>query len=149
MTDVIVKRPDGSLDVGLLCEDPSLTKQSEAASCDINKIMAKYERSGILQHVNANEAFYADVSNVPDYQAALEVVRKADDLFMSLPADIRARFDNDPAEYLKFVGDPANKELMGKLGMLNVEAPKDPTLAEQVVEALKTVGAVAPAAAKV
>lgn len=149
MTEVITKRADGSLDVGLLCDDPSLTKQADAAACDINKIMAKYERSGLLLHVNQNQAMYADVSSVPDYQGALEIVRKADDMFASLPAEIRAKFDNDPAEYLRFVSDPANKDTMDKLGMLAKAEVPPPALADQVVEALTKVGAVVAAPPKV
>lgn len=118
MTDVIVKRANGTLDVGLLCDDPSLTKQSESAACDINKIMAKYEKSQLITHLNENEAFYADVSQVPDYQGALKIVRDADDMFMSLPADVRSRFDNDPQEYLSFVSNPANKPELIKMGIL-------------------------------
>lgn len=116
---IVEEREDGSRRVALICEDKSLTKQSEADACDINKIMAKYERSGILQHVSLNEAFYADVSNVPDYQAALAIVVKADEMFMSLPGDVRARFENNPQKYLDFVSNPANKDEMIKMGLLN------------------------------
>lgn len=155
MTDVIEKRvvvgPDGTqhtlLSVGLLCEDESLTKQSEAAACDINKIMAKYEKSGLLMHVNANEGFYADVSAVPDYQGALAIVRKSDEMFMSLPAEIRSRFDNDPAKYLAFCSDPANKQVMQDMGMLAKDPVADPSLADQVVDALKAAGVAVPAPA--
>lgn len=142
MTDVIVKREDGSLDVGLRCDDPSLTVQSEAAACDINKIMARYEKSGLISHLNQNAAFYADVSAVPDYQAALDVVEKADALFMSLPAEIRAEFDNDPGRYLDFVSDPANKARMIELGIIEKPLPEKPSLAEEVASAIKASGLV-------
>lgn len=134
MTEVVVKRPNGTLDVGLFCPEPSLTKQSESEACDINKIMAKYERTGLLAHLNANEAFYADVSNVPDYQGAFEVVRKADELFMSLPAEIRARFENDPGKYLEFVSNPANKDEMVKLGIVVSPKAVAPVLVEVVAK---------------
>lgn len=142
MSDVIVIREDGSRDVGLRCDEPSMTKQSDAAACDINKIMAKYEKSGLLMHLNQNEPFYGDVSNVPDYQAALAVVQKSEEMFMSLPGDIRARFENDPAKYLAFVSDPANKELMGKMDMLAKAPVVEPRLADEVIEALKATGLV-------
>lgn len=118
MPEVINVREDGSRDVSFFCEGESLTKQSEAAACDINRIMAKYERTGVLSHVAENVGFYADVSNVPDYQAALAVVESAQGLFASIPAEIRARFDNDPAQFLHFVSDPANKPELVKLGFL-------------------------------
>lgn len=130
--DVIVRREDGSLDVGLLCDDPSLTKQSEADACNINKIMAKYEKDGVLRHVNANQGFYADVSKMPDYQGCLAVVRQAEDLFMSIPAEIRAKFDHDPQKYFDFVSDPANGEEMIKLGLRQVKVPEQPMKVEVV-----------------
>lgn len=123
MTVIVKERADGSRSVGLLCEDPSLTKQSERDACDINKIMAQYERSGVLKHVALNSGFYADVSSVPDYQAAFDVVAAADTLFASLPADIRARFNNNPGDYLDFVSNPANRDELIKMGV--IQPPKE------------------------
>lgn len=118
MTVIVKVRDDGSRSVALLCEDRSLTKQADAEACDINKIMARYEKQGILNHVSLNQGFYADVSNVPDYQGSLAVVESAETLFMSLPADLRARFENDPQKYFDFVSNPANKPELEKLGLL-------------------------------
>lgn len=132
MTDVIVIRENGSRDVGLKCDEPSLTKQSESDACDINKIMARYEKDGVLRHVSENAPFYADVSQVPDYQAALEVVQKADELFMSMPAELRAKFDNDPQVYFDFVSNPANKAELEKLGLVNVPVVEAPVKVEVV-----------------
>lgn len=147
MSEIITKRSSGYLDVGLSCDEPSLTKQAEAAACDINKIMAKYEKSGLILHLNQNEAMYADVSSVPDYQGALAIVQKADEMFGSLPAEIRARFENDPAKYLSFVADPANKELMQTMGMIAKVPDAPPSMADGIVEALTKAGVVVPAVA--
>lgn len=124
MSKIIRERENGTRSVSLLCDEPSMTKQADADSCDINKIMARYEKTGVLQHVALNPGFYADVSAVPDYQAALAIVESADSLFASLPASIRGRFDNDPAAYLAFVSDPANRDEMEKLGLLKPVEPK-------------------------
>ena len=44
---------------------------------------------------------------------------------MLLPAQMRSRFNNDPAELLKFIKDPANLDEAVKLGILvKKEAPK-------------------------
>ncbi len=98
----------------------SLTRQSEMAACDINNIMAKYEKTGVLP-VEGREAFYADVSMMGDYRSALENVRMADEAFMSLPAKVRSKFDNDPAGFLDFCSDPANRDEMVEMGL--IEAP--------------------------
>lgn len=121
MPEIIKVRDDGTRDVSFVCEGVSLTKQSEAAACDINRIMAKYERDGVISHVSENVGFYADVSNVPDYQGALAIVEKAEAMFSSIPAEIRARFDNDPQLFLDFVSNPLNKSELVKLGFLKEE----------------------------
>lgn len=55
MTDVVTVREDGTLRVQLLCEDKSLTRQSEAGACDINRIMATYEKTGVLPEARCLE----------------------------------------------------------------------------------------------
>ena len=39
-------------------------------------------------------------------------------MFMTVPAHIRAEFDNDPAKFLAFVQDDANTEKMREMGLL-------------------------------
>lgn len=109
--------------VVVLCQDKSLTKQAEAEMCDINFIMRKYDKSGLVSHLNDRPGFYADVSSVPDYQASLAIVRQAQQVFAELPGKMRARFNNDPAEYLAFVENPANREEMIELGMIPKPEP--------------------------
>ncbi len=119
----------------------SRTRQSEAAALDINNIMRKYEKTGILP-VEGREAFYADVSTMPDYRSALAAVESADDAFMALPAAVRSRFDNEAALFLDFCSDPDNRDEMVTMGLLEAElevepaipAPDVPPVVEPVVE---------------
>lgn len=92
-----------------------LTKQSMKDECDINNIVAKYEKTGVLTHLNATQATYADVSELGGYRDALDKVRAAEEVFMALPSELRAKFDNDPAKYLDFMG-AATKEQLEELG---------------------------------
>ncbi len=117
----------------------SLTRQSEANACNINTIMAKYDKTGLLP-VHNRESFYADVSQMGDYQSALENVRMADDAFMELPAKVRAKFDNEVGLFLDFCSDPGNRDEMVEMGL--VEAPAavaapavEPVVSEPVVPA--------------
>ncbi len=96
----------------------TLAKQAFKAECDINTIMTRFEKTGLLEHVNQHQGDYGDYTNVPaDYQAALDQVMAAREMFGSVPSKIRARFENDPAKFLAFVEDPANAEEMYKLGL--------------------------------
>ena len=103
---------------------PSLTKQVYAAECDINNIMRKYERTGLLQHVNQYEGQYGDFTETPaSYHEAMNIVVAADEMFQTVPSQIRARFGNDPGAFLAFVDDPANEQEMRNLGLLPPAKP--------------------------
>lgn len=123
----------GDIDFG---DEPSLTKQSEADSCDINKIMGQYEKTGLLPHINHYQGRYEDLGDARSYHENLNSVIAAQDAFDSLPASIRTRFHNDPALFLDFVSDPDNKEEMEKMGLLPspavVQAPNTETEAGEV-----------------
>jgi phage internal scaffolding protein len=96
----------------------SLTHQSAKDECDINNIMKKWERTGIIDHQNRYQGEYGDFTNVPDnYQDSLNAVLQADEMFMTLPAKIRARFGNDPGAFLDFVSDPNNQEAIIEMGL--------------------------------
>lgn len=87
---------------------PSLTRQEFADECDINNLMAQYERTGVLNHYNAAQPRYLDVSSVPDLALALQIVDEAKAAFMTLPASVRRDFDNDPVKFVNFAEDPNN-----------------------------------------
>lgn len=112
--------------VQLKFTQPSRTIQSAEAECNINNIMAKYQKTGLVTHVNKSQGFYDDVSDLVDYREALDIVSRAEFLFSSVPSAIRARFDNDPAKYLAFVHDPANADELIKMGLRNPAPPEEP-----------------------
>jgi len=101
----------------------SLTDQSMAPECDINKIMLRWQKTGVLEHRNTFEGQYGDFINVPqDYHSAMNQVIEAEEMFSSLPAKLRKRFGNDPGAYLDFVADPENSDELVKMGL--AKAPK-------------------------
>lgn len=97
---------------------PSRTKQSMKAECDINNILRKYIKTGNISHF-AKHAGYYDYAPALDYQEALALVAKADDMFRELPATTRREFNNDPAQFLQFVKDERNLPRMRELGLAN------------------------------
>lgn len=96
---------------------PSLTKQSMKAETDINNILARYAKSGLLTHLAGGTPQWLDVSEVSDYREAIERVRAADTWFSGLPAKMRETFHNDPAAFLDFASDPSNDKMMAELGL--------------------------------
>lgn len=105
-------------DVTIACvPGTSRAKQSHKAECDINTIMAKYKKTGLIDHMARSAGEYADVSGA-DFQSAQLVVAGAKSMFQGLPASIRARFENDPGEFLAFMDNPANVNEAVELGLL-------------------------------
>lgn len=104
----------------LRCKDASLTRQEEAKACDVNVIIRKYYKTGVIP-VDQREAFFADVTTSVDYREALTRVKAAESFFYQLPPETRAEFANDPAEFLDVVSDPDSRERLVELGLLEAE----------------------------
>jgi len=101
---------------GLDCTgDPGKTDHSQAKECDVNLIVNRFMKTGVLPQ--AREGIYGDFSDVPDYMTAMGIIKNAEEQFAGLTAPVRKRFGNDPAEFLGFCNDPRNKEEMVKLGL--------------------------------
>lgn len=94
-----------------------MAKQAMKKECDINAIMKRYEKTGLVEHVNRYNGQYADVTMSGDYQSALQIIMDADTMFSSLPARIRDKFENDPREFLDFVENPDNAKELTELGL--------------------------------
>lgn len=115
---------------------PSLTQQSAKDECDINIIVERAKRGADLSQLSRGPGFYGDFTGLPSYRDALIMVNKANEAFMTLDAQVRKRFDNDPAKLLDFLADDANREEAQKLGLLKpVEVPK----VDEHLETLKSI----------
>ena len=109
---------------GLHCEDATLTQQHFKDECDINNILRQFNITGLLPE-SALSPRYGDFTGISDYHSALNQVIAAEDEFMRLPADLRARFANDPAQLIEFLENSDNKDEAIKLGLVNsVELPQ-------------------------
>lgn len=104
-------------------EEESLTQQSDKDDCDINIIMERYGKTGQVPQL-LDKGMPGDFTAVTDYRTALDALKAADDTFAQVPAKIRAEFKNDPAEFIRFVENPANQEKIYEMGL--AERPKPP-----------------------
>lgn len=118
--------------------DEGATHQSFKDECDINNIIKKYKRTGVLTHVTSAVGQYGDYSSVPDFHEAMNIVARAQQEFELLPAALRKRFANDPAQFLDFVGNEANLPEMRSLGLLNPEVPAPNVAPLEAPEPLNT-----------
>lgn len=101
--------------IGLRCTSPDLTQQQFTEECDINQILKKFIQTGILD--NIGPGVYADLGDANEYRESLHIIKEASEMFASLPAHIRDRFQNDPAQYLDFVHDEKNLAEGQELGI--------------------------------
>lgn len=107
------------------CKGPSRTKQSFKDECNINNIMIRYEKTGIMEHIKKTGGSYEDYTDLPtDYHTACNQVIAAQDMFQSIPARIRASFDNDPGEFLAFVSNSENMDQMVEMGLAQRRPPE-------------------------
>lgn len=115
-------------------DHPSLTRTEFAEECDINVLMARYEKTGILPtNMNGNVPQFLDVTEIPDYRTTLDMLNDASAAFMALPATVRREFDNDPLQFVEFARDPENLPQMRTWGLAPPEAaPPEPMRVEVV-----------------
>lgn len=102
---------------GLLCEDESLTEQQHAQEADINYIADRFLRTGELPQL-INMPTSGDFSGTFDFQSSMNLIVKAKQEFMALPAKVRTRFGNDPAQLIAFIEDKDNYDEAVKLGFI-------------------------------
>jgi len=111
-------RDEASDESGLVCDDESLAVQSAADEANINTIVRRFGLTGQLPGQVAMPRF-GDFTNVPDFHSAMNLIRQAQDEFLRLPAEVRARFGNDPQRVMEFLEDEGNRDEAVKLGLVN------------------------------
>lgn len=98
------------------------TKQAHKNESDINLIMAKYVRTGVIEHARKFADNYGFATAV-DFHEAMNLISEANQMFDALPSKIRAQFDNEPKRFLAFCEDDENA---AKLLEMGVELSKPP-----------------------
>lgn len=108
--------------------EESLTQQGDAAECDINVIVKRFSGQGGLLPNVTQQPMFGDFTEVGDYRSMVEKVNQANELFASVPAEIRRRFGNDPQEFINFCANKDNLDELRKMGLANKlpDPPKPP-----------------------
>lgn len=121
---IIRKKYDKRERVGFETTGESLTQQNFKKEADIKNIIMKHDRTGIVSHVARGVAQYGDYSETNEYREAMDLINQATTSFMTLPAQVRSMFDNDPGAFFEFATNPENDQKMIDLGLK--EAPPSP-----------------------
>lgn len=82
-------------------DDVSLVEQQHKDEVDITTIVRRFGMTGVLPKGRTG-GVYGDFTGISDYETAREALSRADASFMELDAEIRARFDNSPGQFLRW-----------------------------------------------
>lgn len=98
--------------------------QSFADSVDINVILARFS-NGDTEALSRAQGFYADVTDFPSNMAdALNRINECEEMFKSLPLEVRQKFD---CSFEQFLSQSGTNDWLEKMGMVEhsvVEAPQ-------------------------
>lgn len=103
--------------------------QSHKESVDIHVIMERFAR-GDVQALQRRQAMFGDFTEFPTtYAGMLNAVQLGEQHFMSLPLEVRQRFDNNFAKWLAAMDD-----MPSFLQKMSVETTKEAVPPEPKVE---------------
>lgn len=104
---------------------PSKTQQHGKQEADINTIVDRFLKTGLLPNVPVPPT-YQNFGEVFDFQSAMNTIKAATDSFMALPANIRARFDNNPAKFVGYVDHCLETGDLDPLREMGLALPRTP-----------------------
>lgn len=112
----------------------SKTRQEFAAECDINTIMKRYQKTGVINHFAPRSPQYLDLGEgVPDLMVAMNTMIAAEQAFMSLPAVVRKEFDNDARSFAEYAQNKDNLPKLREWGLAAPEKTPDAPVRVEVV----------------
>lgn len=125
--------------------EDSRTQQHMRDECDINKILAKYHRTGVITHVNRAKERFGDFGQYGGLAEKLDVLAKAEQAFAMLPATIRNAVGNDIGSFLRYIEDPRHFDECVSWGIYDpppkapdVVTPPQPEVASDSTESVET-----------
>ncbi|RLA51446.1 MAG: hypothetical protein DRQ98_11485 [Gammaproteobacteria bacterium] len=123
--------------VAITFDEPTMAKQSFQAECNINNIMAKYQKTGVVDHINNHQANYGDTTS-DSFHDSMNIIADANSMFEELPSKVRKYFRNDPAQFLDYVQDPNNQDNLVDMGLATRSTRSPDTLVENEAQASST-----------
>lgn len=127
--------------------ETSLTHTEFKKQTDINNIVEQYVTTGTLPTVRGNvfskrHPMFGDFSVGNDFQQIQNTLKASENAFQELPARVRERFRNNPSELVKALQNPAMREELEELGIVEKrKAPVQEVPAEQGLPATGATGA--------
>lgn len=124
-------------ETGLSCPEETKTQQQFKEESDINTIVERFGISGEMPPT-MNFPEPEEFIETMDFQTSMNVIVKARESFMEMPAKQRARFQNDPQKFMEFMHNEENIDEIIKMGLAKKrEQPEEPTKLVNTPEPVK------------
>ncbi len=110
------------------------TEQHHKKECDVNLIIKKYDKTGLINHVAKFEGKFGDLTGM-EFKEMQDKIANAKTMFEELPAEIKKEFDNTPEKLLSFMEHDENRDRAIELGLINADWTEETDgLGEHVLE---------------
>ncbi len=96
--------------------DPSKTDQSFKNEVNINNIIDRYKKTGLLPNFKERIPLFGDENTTTLYDA-FQAVSNAQELFLELPVAIRKEMGHDPKNLESYLSNPENAETLLEYGL--------------------------------
>lgn len=116
--------------LAMLPSGNSKMQQHLVAETDINRIISKYNKTGIITHIARAKKVYGDFTELKDVAEAMDTTTKAQAVFESLPAELRNKFGNSIPGFFEYIHDPNNREQCEQWGIFEKQQNNTPTPSE-------------------
>ena len=104
---------------GITFTEESRTLQSEYESTTIDWYLKRYSATGVDPFANRiMDARFGDFSNYESFLTAQTKLAQVRQGFDNLPAEVRAKFNNNINAFMEFVTNPANESELVSLGLV-------------------------------
>lgn len=103
----------------------SMTQQHHVKNTNINQIMKRFERTGVLPQRVA-KPLEGPLPDVENFHEAMNIVVRGRQVFESLPSAIREEFGNSPEAFLAAFQDEAQHDRLRELKLM-VPKPVEPS----------------------
>lgn len=107
----------------------SFVQQHLKDEVDINTIVRRF---GITREMPAGipGGVFGDFTGIDDFESAVAAIDRAREGFMSLPAEVRERFGNEPGKLIEFVHTATEEQVNG---LIPQAAPPPPAAPQRVI----------------
>lgn len=111
----------------LKCEDPSRTDQSQFESTEINHMLELFRVTGQPPSAAVRPPTFDDFTVINDFTTARAAIIQAEQAFLQMDPQLRAKLGNDPQRFIEYLADPKNKQELQERGYILPDKQSAPT----------------------